>query len=474
MADYENMDTLDESASLDFDLYYNKNHEATLASGSVKSYETKESGSAIYETKRSGYSVTVERLLWVDGWEKTTLDENKAKVPGKEMTLVVLKFVLAPHDRNRKIGYVKATLVFEDDKWKETGGKNEPQVEAWAPFHTQQRWNPSAANYKKTDTKNTSITAGYSGVSLTGGWTSQGEISFDRAAFDEGRSNAELSRITKNRNGVSWVLAQNELHNAGISQEFWGAVLLSRQTKDPYQVKFQIDARVGTFDEFEKKVVNIFGSNPSKTKPFLVTPWAKRVVNFEGKDIIKSIDLENLGTLQSRIINSDLDVKWGPNYEIKIPTPPKVEETSSEGTVSEDNTKNTPTKEVLPASTQSASGVSASTGTAAAAPTQPSVSSLREPQLQSQPPPPQSTPPQLAFSPQPMFQAGSTLPPLMIGWYNPASTTNADSRRLTTVEARTAQIEARLAQQDSLILQLQQALIASNAQVTRLGQAIGN
>ena len=54
MADYENLDKLGLSASLDFDLYYNPNHEATLQSGAVKSYKTKEDGSAIYEKKKSG------------------------------------------------------------------------------------------------------------------------------------------------------------------------------------------------------------------------------------------------------------------------------------------------------------------------------------------------------------------------------------------------------------------------------------
>ena len=62
----------------------------------------------------------------------------------------------------------------------------------------------------------------------------------------------------------------------------------------------------------------------------------------------------------------------------------------------------------------------------------------------------------------------------MIGWYNPNSTTNADSGRLTALEARAAQIETRIAAQDSLILQLQQALTAKDVQLARLEQAIGN
>ncbi|KAL9120737.1 MAG: hypothetical protein Q9187_002707 [Circinaria calcarea] len=462
MADYENMDNLDTSTSLDFDLYYNPNHEATLQSGGLKSYGTKEGGSAIYEKKSSGYSVTVERLLWADGWEKTTAEGEKT-VHNQEMTLVVLKIVLSSHDPSRKFMYVKATLAFDDSDWEKSNGENEPRVEAWAPFHKPQRWNQSLAHHKKTDTKDGNIKLGYSGVDLSAGWSSQGEISWDRTAFDQGRSNAEISDITNNRNGVTWVLEQNQLENAGVSQELWTAVLISRPTADPYLVRFQINTRVGTIEDFKNKTKEFFGLKPDKTKPYLVTPGKKLVCNFEGHDIFKCIDLNNLGKLQGQGDRSNLDVKWGPDYKIEIPRPSKqASETLSDGTITGESAEDGWKSDKLP---EEASPASTSQSASLATPivlggTAWTVAA-----------PPITVPPAasgLLQVPQ------SSLPPMMVGWYNPTLTTNADSGRLTALEARAAQIETRIATQDSLIMQLQQALAAKDVQLSRLEQVIGN
>ncbi|KAL8943002.1 MAG: hypothetical protein Q9211_001151 [Gyalolechia sp. 1 TL-2023] len=452
MADYEDMNDLDECTPLDFDLYYISNHEAALQAGAVKSYGVKEGGSAIYDRRESGYTVTVERLLWVDGWEKTTMN-GEQRVRGQEMTLVVLKIVLASHDPNRRFAYVKASLTFEDSNYEKTHGKNEPVVEAWAPFRTQERWNPSVANLKKTDTKDGKLEVGYSGVGLSGGWGIQGEINWDRTAFDQGRSNSESSRITGNRNGVTWVLEQNQLENAGVSQEFWAAVIVSRPTVDPYLVKFQIETQIGTIENSKQKLKEFFGFNPSKTRPFRVTPWSKRVCNFEGKDIIKSIDLDNLGKLRGLKQSTELDVKWGPNYKIDISTPAEqASELSKDNIITGESAE-----DVSPASTSRSASLTTPalpvpiSDAAAASPiTLPSAASglLQVPQ--------------------------SSLPPLMIGWYNPTPTTNTESGRLTALEARAAQTESRIAAQDSLLLQLQQDLIAKNLQLARLEQLINS
>jgi hypothetical protein len=74
---YEDMNDLDTSDPLEFDLYYTPNHEAALLPGVVKSYGVKEGGSTIYDKRTKKYDVKVERLLWVDGWKKTTVEGSK-------------------------------------------------------------------------------------------------------------------------------------------------------------------------------------------------------------------------------------------------------------------------------------------------------------------------------------------------------------------------------------------------------------
>lgn len=68
----------------------------------------------------------------------------------------------------------------------------------------------------------------------------------------------------------------------------------------------------------------------------------------------------------------------------------------------------------------------------------------------------------------PSNQLSLPLPPLVVSWGIPFSAANAgytnfDSSRLTTLEGRVAQLEARLASQDSLILQLQHSPLAQQS-----------
>ncbi|KAL6894695.1 hypothetical protein GGI43DRAFT_386290 [Trichoderma evansii] len=281
--DYTSLDDIGQSEPLTLDLYHIENDRQSIESGSLKSYETKEGGSAVYAHQKSGYAITVERLLWVDGWEKTTIN-GEDDVHGQEMTLVVLKIVLASNDRKRKFARAEVSLAFEDPN---AGGENKPTVLAWAPFHKTERWNASQAQHTKSDKKEGSVKLGYSGVDVSGGWSREGTVSWTQMAFDQGKANAQISRITQNRNGVTWSLEHNNIENAGVSQEFW----------------------------------KLFGLKPDKTKPFLVTSWKNIIYNYEGKDIKKCIDVNNLGKLVDPVVNSRLNVKWGPDYQIEVPMP---------------------------------------------------------------------------------------------------------------------------------------------------------
>ncbi|PNP56059.1 hypothetical protein THARTR1_03584 [Trichoderma harzianum] len=212
--DFCNIDG-DPSKELSFDLYEHLNHEATQRSGSLKSYEIKQHGGAFYDRNKSGHSVTVERLLWVDGFEQPTVDGENSTAK-QEMTLVVLKITLAPQNPKKKFRYMKASLTFEDT---EESGVNEPQVQAWAPFHTMTRWNKTVAHHTKSGKKEGSVKVSHSGASATAGWSSKSEVFWDRTAFDEGRSNATISKKTGNRNGVTWVVEQNNFQKDGVPQE---------------------------------------------------------------------------------------------------------------------------------------------------------------------------------------------------------------------------------------------------------------
>ncbi|KAH0523159.1 hypothetical protein TsFJ059_008203 [Trichoderma semiorbis] len=430
--DFCDLDKEDPSTKLSFDLYENLNHEATQQSGSLKSYGAKEQDSAIYDRRKSGHRVTVERLLWVDGFEHSTVDGEKSTTE-QEMTLVVLKIVLAPQEPGTKFWYMKASLTFQD---MEKSGINEPQVQAWAPYKNLEIWNKTVAHHTKSGKKEGSLEVGHSAASATGSWSSESEVSWDRKFHNEGRSNATLSQKTLKRTGVTWVVDQNNLEKAGIPQELWVAVLLSRPTAEPYLATFEIDARVGTVEDFRNKTRRFFGFGPDNTVLFKVTPRVKEVCCYEGKDIKKCIDVNNLGALRSSDDSSMLDMKLGPKYQVEAY---QVEAYQVEAKALERPGNSWATTDVSKDSQSKTSPVSEENIAQTATPAEePAISVAAE-----------------TIKPLPQVN----LPPLVVGWHSPGTMANMDSNRLMGLEECMARLEARLHEQDSTIIALQQKLL---------------
>ncbi|EHK20705.1 uncharacterized protein TRIVIDRAFT_209595 [Trichoderma virens Gv29-8] len=427
MADYYNLDKEDPSTALEFDLYQNLTHEATLASGSVKSYGVKEGGSAIFDKKKSRYSVSAQRLLWIDGWEKTTFESGEA-VHHQEMTLVVLKIVFASYDTEKKFRSAKISLMLEDINGEETKGANEPRVEAWAPFNTPEKWNMSMSHHTESNKKEGSLQFEFSGAGLSTGLSNERETSWDQSAFDTAMSYSEFSTVTGNPNTVSWVLEQNRLEKSGILPNFLVAVLISRRSPEPYLVRFHINTRVGTVEDLRDKTKSFFGLNPERTRPFRVTPGEREVCSSEGADMRKYVDADNLGKLRDEEDCTKLDFKWGTKHQLEIK--PQAIGKRMEGGLGSDATAEEGSDswtDKVPSASFTAQAPKA--GVAIVPPPQPTVLGTQ-----------------------------LSLPPLMIGWSDMALTSPVDLGRVTALEVRIAQLEARLATQDAIIFQLQQAL----------------
>ncbi|KAI0849801.1 hypothetical protein F5Y00DRAFT_268897 [Daldinia vernicosa] len=435
MDNYAVMDDIDTLESIKFNLHENLSNDATLQQGGLKSYTANENSSVIYERKKSDHSVKVERLLWVDGWEET-IGKGESVVNKQEMTLIVLKFLLASQDPDTRISFMKASILFEDPNKdaKNTGAPGGPEVIAWAPFHSEERWNGTSAELKETTTIEGNFNAGYSNIGVSGKRGYEGEISWARTDFDKGRAIPETNNAG-GYNGVTWTLEQNPLQKKGVAQEIWTTVLLSRQSNAPYLVNFNIDVRAGTVQEYKDKTKRFFGFGPGQTKAFLVTPWKKDVCNSEGEDIMQCIDLKNLGRLRQQGKRTKLEVKWGPSYKIETSKPIQV--------AVDDTTISDMEEKKLGRVVNTAAPPASTVGSPA--PSMPNTQSFTLPVT--------SGPPRTDQS---------TLPPLLIGWCNQTPTLIADTTRLTALEARLGQIEARLAQQDLLILQLQRALAAKD------------
>lgn len=186
----------------------------------------------------------------------------------------------------------------------------------------------------------------------------------------------------------------------------------------------------GTLQDLVDKTKRGFGLNPNNTKPFLVTSWKKQVCNYEGEDIRKCIDLNNLGKLRQGD-RACLDVKWGPDYEYQQTNTLKpataVTTNDSEATEVEGGVENVSLIQGYPPE-----------ALPAVFPTPPRQLPPGEtppaPVLPSFQPP--SAPPTVSDQLQ-ALQATGASPPVLMSWCNPNLT--ADPGRLTALEARAAQ-----------------------------------
>ncbi|KAI0423858.1 hypothetical protein F5Y09DRAFT_326192 [Xylaria sp. FL1042] len=263
-------------------------------------------GQLIYGKDDAVYDLTVERLVWIDGWRGSVTGDNRNQ-NRDEMTLVVLKFVLDTKTRDTKVGFASAELRFKSE---DQNGKD-PEVVAWGPFRYPETWNPTVAQRRI----NVSVEANVGADQASLGVGTENETSWDRVDFDSGRSKKlfNLKKEDAGPNGVMWKVKQNELHKQGITPEFRVAVLISRPSPDPYLVDFRLDAHTGTISHLKSRVGNKLGFQGGSSHFWRARPrqGSKDNCYGEGVNIAKSIDVENLGSLITNPNdNENLNPKW--------------------------------------------------------------------------------------------------------------------------------------------------------------------
>ncbi|KAM0227911.1 hypothetical protein ACHAPO_011118 [Fusarium lateritium] len=263
----------------------------------------------------SDYTVTVDRLAWIDGWCSTSGEGNN-KNP---MSLVVfnIKFFDKRPESSRGIGGAVAELRFFADQTK----GDSPEVVAWGPFRHQERWNISAGYMKVATKADIQASAGFAGPQLSGTLGRDKELSRTIVAFDEGFSthlypqgSKSIEGQKRKPNGVQWFMRQNHLHEQGIESEIRVSALVSRlEQMETYRASFRLQAYTGA-KEAARNAVQRLSRQPIgdqinwRTEPNLDK---MRRCFADGVSIAESIDGNNLGELIKDPNDSqNLDQEW--------------------------------------------------------------------------------------------------------------------------------------------------------------------
>lgn len=414
--------------------------------GAVRSYYAKdESGPLIYSKDRSDYRVTVERLLWLDGYRKTTAYGVESKHEDA-MTLVVLKLVFDDRDTSR-IGFAEAELRFQSNEKTDP----DPEVKAWGPFRRLDRWNSSTAQRTVNSKLDVRFTGGGAGQELSAGSSHESGLSWGQIDFDQGTS-AQVHNKRGQPHGVRWKVHQNRLHKKGLTREVRIAVLLARtRPSEPYKVTFRLVVHTGTLDAWKEKSQALLGMPGGKEVKWLAEPKPdnKDRCYAEGQDIIKSIDTENFEKLiqdtgDSTNLNAQWLYVWNSN---ELP----VARNAQDFPATPGPDRIDPVEDAAVAGSARANeGTRARMGTS-----QRHVPASSADVIVDAPPVvPHASHGPVSGRAEPLIGIN----PVANLFQSPPGVDHQGYCRLVYLEARTAQVEARLAAQDSLILKLQQSL----------------
>ncbi|KAH8803055.1 hypothetical protein F5884DRAFT_888202 [Xylogone sp. PMI_703] len=473
--DYKDLDDI--SGAIQLDLFNSPSGE-----GSLKSWDVPEGTSRINKPSKSKDSIAVERLLCVDGWEKTTIDADGKKNSEGPMSLWILKFNFKSSYMDKiQLSYFRAELHLKD---KNQRRRDHPKVEAWAPWRKRELGNISQAQETVNTTTEVGLQGGYQGSQASLKRSKTHEISFNRITFDMAESGLLWSRLDGKQIGVYWEVERNPINmrnkGVGLSAEIWAAALVARPSNEPYSVEFGCMVNKGTLQDFYDQNIKTTFRQPDapngEVSRFSVTPRPGQFRSWgspEGKQIERTgnIDPENLGSLRNPQLATSLKVSWTEDFQ-RIPEIPRGA-VAPEPVAAEKAASAAPT---IGIHLGDKLGDFPGTGVnPVAVPEQPhALGSTSMPPVVG---------PQAPWSPAVGSSTGAiiadpstnksnpTPPPPMDSKHPGGDSSYSASSRLVALEARLAQTEARLAAQDLIILQLQQAMLAKEAKLAKMEQA---
>lgn len=435
--------------------------------GAIKSsVEGRESGQFVYHRSKADCSVSITRLLWADGWRSP--DHSEA------MTLVVLKLGFKPESRSAKVTYASLKLRLKSDKEED----QDPRLVAWGPFRHPEKWNVVDAHRRINVTPTVKLGAGGAGQEVSVGVDGTIEIEWDERYTDYGLSSEKYNKSkTGPPNGVLWQVFQNERLKRGITHEIRVAALFSRPPpSDHYRVEVRIVADTGIGSKLLHKGMRLFGQPGGDRVYWRVTErlGSRDNCHAEGDDIIKDVDLDNLGKLVDPKSSTNLNPKWLNKWErdemLKATAEPEAEPVQEQLEIRKQPMA---VAAAYSSSLQKEARQSSSEREQAFGSMQMRQVPLDADAAMGRPlPPPRGAVSLATSTPQPVnTRAADRIQPQASGDPDIVTATSRSpdlhhhDSRLVALEDRAARAEARIAEQDQHIIELQRTL-------TRVAQAL--
>jgi hypothetical protein len=279
--------------------------QAPYASGLVRAtYQGNDTEATAYHNEGECVA-TVKKLIWADGWHSGEQSQR--------MTLVMLKLRFDPQD-GAKVTYASLKLRLKSM----LSGDEDPQLVAWAPFHTPQAYNAVAVHKEESNLRGMGMELGVNSQKGTAKWEKTKAASWDETDTELGRSTPKFSEKRKNPgepgqpNGVLWQVQQNQTLDRGITPEFHVAALFNRPTSGNYKASFRITAYTSKSGQAMGRCLRLIGQPGGDKVKWLVSesPGSKQRCFGDGKQLIDSIDLDNLNNLRERPDSEHFNQEW--------------------------------------------------------------------------------------------------------------------------------------------------------------------
>lgn len=321
------------SSNNTFDLPMHETLTDTRTGGTRSHFHGNQQRQVVYQNNFSGCNISINRLVWIDGWygahnSPIAGDTHDSPSPNDAMTLIVLKLVINPVERDSRITFISLRLMLKSS---EPDGPD-PVLMSWGPFRRPEMWNVTEAHKRTAVTTSLKASGGFAGQELATGAKSVKEKSWNEDFSTYGRSvplimdrktnikdpRLALTCVDSEPNAVMWQVVGNKATKSSIGHEIRVAALFKRpgppsspeSVPEQYLASIKVEAQTNSLKDAALRTFHLDPRSDTINWRVDARPGDVRRCYAEGNDILKYVNPKALGSVTSKSDDSDLDTEW--------------------------------------------------------------------------------------------------------------------------------------------------------------------